>query len=163
MLDIIHGLFFVALRSVCAAQRSASQSVSWRLGTIRDTIFTCSVAPRISNLKTFMSLRYILDDYDVEGFLKVASAFGCDRYGYLVTPNVDHLIRFHDEPTFRSLYADATYVLLDSKFLSIIFRLVKAIRVRVCTGSDLTAQLFARVVAPGDRIVLIGGEPWQAQ
>jgi exopolysaccharide biosynthesis WecB/TagA/CpsF family protein len=110
-----------------------------------------------------MSLRYILDDYDVEGFLKVASAFGCERYGYLVTPNVDHLIRFHDEPTFRALYADATYVLLDSKFLSIIFRLVKAIRVRVCTGSDLTAQLFARVIAPSDRIVLIGGEAWQAQ
>jgi exopolysaccharide biosynthesis WecB/TagA/CpsF family protein len=110
-----------------------------------------------------MSLHYILDDYDVGGFLNVAAAFGMDRFGYVVTPNVDHLIRFHDEPAFRSLYADATYVLLDSRFLSYVFRIAKAIRVRVCTGSDLTAQLFARVIAPDDRIVLIGGGPEQAR
>ncbi len=110
-----------------------------------------------------MSLSYALDDYDVEGFLKVASTFGNERYGYLVTPNVDHLIRFHDEPDFRLLYADASYVVLDSRFLSIMFRLVKAIRVRVCAGSDLTEQLFARVITADDPIVLIGGDASQAQ
>jgi len=110
-----------------------------------------------------MSLHYILDDYDVEGFLKVASAFGTDRFGYVVTPNVDHLVRFHDEPSFRSFYADASYVLLDSRFLSYVFRIVKSIRVRVCTGSDLTAQLFTRVIAPEDRIVLVGGDAEQAR
>jgi exopolysaccharide biosynthesis WecB/TagA/CpsF family protein len=145
------------------AARTASQSVSWWLGTIRGSILPVIRLGEIHYLKTYMSLRYILDDYDVEGFLKVASAFGCERYGYLVTPNADHLIRFHDEPVFRSLYADATYVLLDSKFLSIVFRLVKGIRVRVCTGSDLTAQLFAKVIAPSDRIVLVGGDTEQAR
>jgi exopolysaccharide biosynthesis WecB/TagA/CpsF family protein len=53
--------------------------------------------------------------------------------------------------------------LLDSRFLSYVFRIAKAIRVRVCTGSDLTAQLFARVIAPDDRIVLIGGDSEQAR
>lgn len=110
-----------------------------------------------------MPLQYILDDYDVDGFLRVAGAFGMDRFGYVVTPNVDHLIRFHDDPAFRALYADAAYVLLDSRFLSYVFRIAKAIRVRVCTGSDLTAQLFARVIAPDDRIVLIGGDSEQAR
>jgi exopolysaccharide biosynthesis WecB/TagA/CpsF family protein len=110
-----------------------------------------------------MSLPYILDDYDLEGFLKVAAAFGTDRFGYVVTPNVDHLIRFHDEPQFRALYADAAYVLLDSRFLSIIFRTVKAIRIRVCTGSDLTAQLFSRIISPDDPVVLIGGDDSQAR
>jgi len=113
--------------------------------------------------KSLMSLRYLLDDYDVDGFVKLAAAFGTDRFGYVVTPNVDHLIRFHDEPVFRALYADAAYVLLDSRFLSIIFRLVKAISVRVCTGSDLTAHLFKRVIVPDDRIVLIGGDSEQAR
>lgn len=108
-------------------------------------------------------MQYVLDDYDVDGFLKVASAFGTDRFGYVVTPNVDHLIRFHDDPAFRALYADASYVLLDSRFLSYVFRIVKAIRVRVCTGSDLTAQLLARVIAPEDKVVLIGGDPEQAE
>ncbi len=110
-----------------------------------------------------MSLPYILDDYDVEDFLPVASAFGRDRFAYVVTPNVDHLIRYHDDPVFRALYADAAYVLLDSQFLSHIFRLSEGVRVRVCTGSDLTAQLFARVIAPNDGIVLIGCSPEQAR
>ncbi|MGO9994695.1 MAG: WecB/TagA/CpsF family glycosyltransferase [Steroidobacteraceae bacterium] len=110
-----------------------------------------------------MSLLYILDDYDLEGFLRLAAAYGTDRFGYVVTPNVDHLIRFHDEPPFRASYADAAYILLDSRFLSIIFRIVKAVRVRVCTGSDLTAQLFARIIAADDRIVLIGGDAAQAK
>jgi exopolysaccharide biosynthesis WecB/TagA/CpsF family protein len=110
-----------------------------------------------------MSLPYILDDYDLEGFLKLAAGFGTDRFGYVVTPNVDHLIRFHDEPVFRALYADAAYILMDSRFLSIIFRVLKATRVRVCTGSDLTAQLFARVIGRDDRVVLIGGDDFQAR
>jgi N-acetylglucosaminyldiphosphoundecaprenol N-acetyl-beta-D-mannosaminyltransferase len=110
-----------------------------------------------------MALPYILDDYDLEGFLKLAAGFGTERFGYVVTPNVDHLIRFHDEPVFRALYADAAYVLMDSRFLSIIFRVLKATRVRVCTGSDLTAQLFARVIDRDDRVVLIGGDDVQAR
>jgi exopolysaccharide biosynthesis WecB/TagA/CpsF family protein len=110
-----------------------------------------------------MSLRYTLDDYDVEAFLKVASSFGTERFGYVVTPNVDHLIRYHDEPSFRALYADAAYVLLDSRFLSYVFRIAKSLRIRVCPGSDLTAELFARVIGPGDRIVLIGGDAEQAR
>lgn len=110
-----------------------------------------------------MSLPYVLDDYDVDGFVRVAAAFGEERFAYVVTPNSDHLIRFHDDPTFRALYADAGYVLLDSRFLSHIFRWASGISVRVCTGSDLTANLFARVIAPTDRIVLIGATSEQAR
>jgi exopolysaccharide biosynthesis WecB/TagA/CpsF family protein len=110
-----------------------------------------------------MSLPYLLDDYDVAGFLKVAAAFGEERFAYVVTPNVDHLIRFHDDPAFRALYADAGYVLLDSRFLSRIFRLIKGVSVRVCTGSDLTANLFERVIDPSDPIVLIGASSDQAR
>ncbi len=104
----------------------------------------------------------ILDDYDVDGFLNLAANFKNDAFGYVVTPNVDHLIRFHEEPAFRALYADASYVLLDSRFLSHIFRVWKGLRIPVCTGSDLTEQLFARVIAPEDKIVLIGCSAEQA-
>jgi exopolysaccharide biosynthesis WecB/TagA/CpsF family protein len=109
-----------------------------------------------------MLMRYELDNYDTEGFLKVAEVFGTERFGYVVTPNVDHLIRLHDELNFRELYADAAYVLLDSRFLSHIFRLVKGVRVGVCTGSDLTAQLFAQVIKAEDPVVLIGASQEQA-
>lgn len=109
-----------------------------------------------------MPLPYILDDYDEDGFLRVAAAFGSDRFGYVVTPNVDHLIRFHDESAFRTQYADAAYVLLDSRFLSHVFRVTKGVHVRVCTGSDLTAGLFGRIIGGDDNIVLIGGTAEQA-
>jgi exopolysaccharide biosynthesis WecB/TagA/CpsF family protein len=44
-----------------------------------------------------------------------------------------------------------------------VFRVLKAIRVRVCPGSDLTAELFARIIGRDDRIVLIGGSDEQAR
>jgi exopolysaccharide biosynthesis WecB/TagA/CpsF family protein len=110
-----------------------------------------------------MSLHFELDDYDLDGFLTVASTFGADRFGYVVTPNVDHLIRYNDDPKFQEHYANASYVLLDSRFLSHIFRAAKGQRIRVCTGSDLTARLFSKIIAPADSIVLIGGSEEQAR
>jgi exopolysaccharide biosynthesis WecB/TagA/CpsF family protein len=110
-----------------------------------------------------MSLHFELDDYDLDDFISVASAFGADRFGYVVTPNVDHLIRYHDDPKFQEQYADAAYVLLDSRFLAHIFRVCKAMSVGVCTGSDLTARLFSQIIAPNDCIVLIGGSEEQAR
>jgi exopolysaccharide biosynthesis WecB/TagA/CpsF family protein len=41
--------------------------------------------------------------------------------------------------------------------------MTKGIELRVCTGSDLTANLFAAVIRPNDPIVLIGASPRQAQ
>jgi hypothetical protein len=49
-----------------------------------------------------MALPYILDDYDLDGFLGVARSFSPHRYAYVVTPNVDHLIRYQDDPSFRA-------------------------------------------------------------
>lgn len=110
-----------------------------------------------------MSLPFILDDYDLDSFLNVARSPTIDRFGFVVTPNVDHVIRYHDDPAFRARYADADYVLLDSRFLSHIFRVLKGRRISVCTGSDLTAQLFSRVIKPHDQVVLIGGSDAQAR
>jgi exopolysaccharide biosynthesis WecB/TagA/CpsF family protein len=108
------------------------------------------------------TLLYPLDDYDVDGFVRLAAEYGQDRYGFVVTPNADHMIRFHDDERFRAAYADAAYVLLDSRFLAYVFRLTKRIHARVCPGSDLTAELFGRVIGPLDRIVMIGGTDTQA-
>lgn len=103
-----------------------------------------------------------IDDYDLPRFVAVAAGFGDRQYGYVVTPNVDHMIRFHENASFRALYAKATYILLDSRIAARLFRLVHGIRVPVCTGSDLTAALLRQVVRPEDRIVLIGGSSRQA-
>lgn len=104
-----------------------------------------------------------MDDFDVEAFVAVAARFGQDRYGFVVTPNVDHMIRYHEDPAFRALYKSATYVLLDSRFASRLLRLLKGLRLPVCPGADLTASLLTQVVRPADRIVLVGGSEEQAR
>jgi exopolysaccharide biosynthesis WecB/TagA/CpsF family protein len=103
-----------------------------------------------------------VDDYDLASFIPVAARFGQERFGYVVTPNVDHLVRYSEDPVFRGHYRTADYVLLDSRFAAYALRIVKGVRLRVCTGSDLTAELLATTAAPSDRIVIIGGSREQA-
>jgi exopolysaccharide biosynthesis WecB/TagA/CpsF family protein len=102
-----------------------------------------------------------VDDHDLESFVPVAARFGRTRFGYVVTPNVDHLVRCHEDPVFMEHYRAADYVLLDSRFAARVLRIVKGVRFRVCTGSDLTLALFSRVISPNDRIVLIGSDTGQ--
>lgn len=102
------------------------------------------------------------DNYDLDQFTQTAAGFGQTGYGYVVTPNADHVIRLHEDISFRALYATADYVLLDSRFLSHVLRLGKGIQLPVCTGSDLTEKLFNDVIKPDDALVLIGGSAEQA-
>ena len=109
-----------------------------------------------------MPLALQLDAFDLVTFTRIASEFGTGRFGYVVTPNIDHIIRYHDDPAFRATYSDAAYVLLDSRLLSHLLRATRQLSIPVCTGSDLTAEIFGRVVNHSDEIVLIGGSAAQA-
>jgi exopolysaccharide biosynthesis WecB/TagA/CpsF family protein len=51
---------------------------------------------------------------------------------------------------------------MDSRFVALLVRLVKGVRIPVCTGSDLTAAVISSLTRPDDRIVLIGGTADQA-
>ena len=104
-----------------------------------------------------------IDGYNLEEALKLVSMFGTERFGYVVTPNVDHVIRHYHDAHFRALYAQATYVLLDSRFLAHTVGLVKRQVLRVCLGSDLTTAVLNAVIKPMDVAVLVGGSPEQAQ
>ncbi len=101
-------------------------------------------------------LTLALSDAALPGFVGVAQRFGHDEYAYAVTPNVDHLLRYCDDASFRDLYAAARFVLLDSRFLAHLVRLTTGVRLPVCPGSDLVAHLFEAVIQPDDVIVLIG-------
>ena len=104
-----------------------------------------------------------VDDYDLDGFARIVAGFGQHRFGYVVTPNADHLIRWYHDDTFRRYYADASYVVLDSRFMAALFRWFKGQRAGVCPGSDLTERLFSRVIAPEDAVVLIGCDEEQVR
>ena len=98
-----------------------------------------------------------IDNCDLATFASTAAAFGMERCGYVVTPNVDHLIRYYEDASFRATYRSAAYVLLDSRVVALATRFLKGTHLTACPGSDLTAVLLGHVVSPADRIVLIGG------
>jgi N-acetylglucosaminyldiphosphoundecaprenol N-acetyl-beta-D-mannosaminyltransferase len=80
-------------------------------------------------------------------------------FGYVVTPNSDHLNRLASRPELEPLYEGAALRLLDSR---VVGRLARAFRLAtppVVPGSDLTAALFDRVIAPDDPIAVLGGSP----
>jgi N-acetylglucosaminyldiphosphoundecaprenol N-acetyl-beta-D-mannosaminyltransferase len=110
-----------------------------------------------------MAITLQLDDYGLPDFMRLAAGFGCEGYAYVVTPNVDHIIRYSEDASFRELYAAAGFVLLDSRFLARLLRATKGVHLQTCPGSDVTARLFEDVIAPDDKVVLIGGSAEDAQ
>lgn len=79
------------------------------------------------------------------------------RFGYLVTPNADHLVRLARDPArYGPLYAGADWRLLDSRVVARLARLLGLPSPPVVPGSDLTAQLLARLVGPGEAVAVLG-------
>jgi N-acetylglucosaminyldiphosphoundecaprenol N-acetyl-beta-D-mannosaminyltransferase len=76
---------------------------------------------------------------------------------YVVTPNADHLNRLLSRPELRALYDAAALRLLDSRVVAQLARLFGLRAPPVVTGSDLTASLFDRIIAPEDPVAVLGG------
>lgn len=77
-----------------------------------------------------------------------------DRFGYVVTPNVDHIVRLAAQPAALVHYQKAWLCLCDSKPVEALSHTVGRPLTHV-TGSDLTAAIFERVLAPGDVVDLV--------
>jgi exopolysaccharide biosynthesis WecB/TagA/CpsF family protein len=87
-----------------------------------------------------------------------------DRFTYIVTPNVDHVVRLDaigrsgeaGQELWRA-YEQATLRLCDSRVLARVASLC-GVPLTVVPGSDLTVRLFAEVAQAGDVIAIVGGE-----
>ena len=92
---------------------------------------------------------------EVEAWL--AARTSGSAFAYVVTPNVDHVVRLANASTeVRQAYADADLCLCDSRVLARLGRWA-GVTLPVVPGSDLVATLFARVTQAGDRVCLVGG------
>ncbi len=88
----------------------------------------------------------------------IAARDATSRFGYVVTPNVDHVVRLEKAgPDLHRIYSQAALCLCDSQILRGVARLL-GIRLTLVPGSDLVAALFERILLPGDRVCLIGGD-----
>jgi N-acetylglucosaminyldiphosphoundecaprenol N-acetyl-beta-D-mannosaminyltransferase len=96
-----------------------------------------------------------------EALTRLAEVTGETRYGYVVTPNVDHIVRLHEDERTRAqleaIYDGADLCLCDSKVLHLLGR-VRGVRLPVVPGSELTALVFDRLIRRGDRIAIVGGD-----
>ena len=86
---------------------------------------------------------------------RLRAATSASPYAYVVTPNVDHMVRLRRDPELQPLYRDAQLCLCDSRVLRLLARL-SGIHLPLVAGSDLSASLFDDVIKPGDRIAVVG-------
>jgi N-acetylglucosaminyldiphosphoundecaprenol N-acetyl-beta-D-mannosaminyltransferase len=90
---------------------------------------------------------------------RIAERPGGAPFGYVVTPNADHLVRLNRDPRLRAIYRAAALCLLDSRVVAALSWLLGLPVPVVTPGSDLTAELFAHHVQPGERITIVGLAP----
>lgn len=80
-------------------------------------------------------------------------------FGYVVTPNADHLVRMHRDPRLAAIYRNALACLLDSRVVYGLGRLIGLPVPQPLPGSDLTAHLLTHHLQPGERITIVGLSP----
>ncbi len=93
----------------------------------------------------------------VRGFLR-----GSGRH-YVVTPNVDHVVRLQRDPEFRQIYLRASLVVADGMPLIWASRLLgKPLKDRV-TGTDLLRPVCRIAAEEGASVFFLGGNPGVAE
>ncbi|MCO6388806.1 WecB/TagA/CpsF family glycosyltransferase [Aliihoeflea sp. 40Bstr573] len=105
--------------------------------------------------------RFMGTPFDVVTHQAVVRMLSCSEdaspFRYIVTPNVDHVVRLNKNPALLPLYTDAWMSLCDSRPIRLLARLL-SLELPLVTGSDLTQSLFRSVVRRGDRVTLIAAD-----
>jgi N-acetylglucosaminyldiphosphoundecaprenol N-acetyl-beta-D-mannosaminyltransferase len=80
---------------------------------------------------------------------------------YVVTPNVDHVVKLQKDEEFLAIYRDAGLVIADGMPLIWVSRLVKKPLKERVTGADLFTQVCADAAAQGYSVYLLGSASQQ--
>jgi exopolysaccharide biosynthesis WecB/TagA/CpsF family protein len=81
-----------------------------------------------------------------------------EPFRYLVTPNVDHVVRLSQEPEiYAPLYNGSWISVCDSRILELLAQ-KSGVHLPAVPGSDLTAQLFENIIDPTEAMCVIGGD-----
>jgi N-acetylglucosaminyldiphosphoundecaprenol N-acetyl-beta-D-mannosaminyltransferase len=104
------------------------------------------------------------DDLDPTGAVEaIGTALAARSRGYVVTPNVDHVVRFHRDAAFRAAYGGAAFCVADGMPIVWASRLLRRpLRARV-TGADLLPALCEMAASRGHSIFILGGGEGVAQ
>lgn len=87
----------------------------------------------------------------------IVGAAARGRRGYVVTPNVDHVVRYLQDPAFRAAYAAAALCVADGVPVIWAARLVGARLQGRVAGADLLPAVCERAAPAGLSVFLLGG------
>jgi len=85
------------------------------------------------------------------------------QIGYVVTPNVDHVVRVNRDPRFRQAYEKAMLRLVDGMPLILASRLLRKPLVSKLSGSDLVPRLSQFAAENHFSVFLFGAAPGVAE
>lgn len=101
----------------------------------------------------FMTLDFANGERDK--LLEKVTGLGVDSYRYVVTPNVDHVVKLLEGRFEAKVYRGADLMICDSRILAHLARL-RGKRLSVYPGSDMTADLLAMPRARHLAIAVVG-------
>ena len=102
----------------------------------------------------YLGMRFL--DADLTGIRAALTRALDGLFGYVVTPNVDHVVSYHDGgAALRAAYDGALFQICDSRVLAGMAAF-SGVRLRPCPGSDLTDDILRRPLRPGLRVGVIG-------
>ncbi|SDS95493.1 polymer biosynthesis protein, WecB/TagA/CpsF family [Halopseudomonas xinjiangensis] len=81
------------------------------------------------------------------------------QYGYIVTPNVNHVVQLEHSAPLRNAYSSASHRICDSRVLLPFVRAFKVPLPEAIPGSTLTAELIEHADAEQWDVCIIGCEP----
>lgn len=84
-----------------------------------------------------------------------ARALGSEGFWYVVTPNVDHMVRLNREPDLRSVYEQSGLILNDSRILELLASWEK-LALPASPGADIVQRIFEHELEPDEPVVVIG-------
>ncbi|MCJ0975035.1 WecB/TagA/CpsF family glycosyltransferase [Pseudomonas sp. PS1] len=83
------------------------------------------------------------------------------EFSYIVTPNVNHVVRLEEDSELRRAYANASHRICDSQVLRGLMTLLRIPVPDVIPGSSLTGELMDLAEAKRWRVTVIGSDPSQ--
>jgi len=117
---------------------------------------TAQFQDRRSGSRHIWFLNSAFDKIDLDVALtRISERKASKPFAFVVTPNVDHLVRLETDTVLATLYAQAWLTVCDSRVLELIGRF-SGERIDVTPGSDLTARLFDKVIDPNETVTIIG-------
>ena len=120
-------------------------------------------SPDVSQSASFLGVRFDLLD-EARALERIESLAAAGPFTFVVTPNVDHVVRLHrqlDNEALWACYDDAALCLCDSRILKALARF-SGVALVVVPGSDLTARILgarlpmASAVIGGDETLMQG-------